>query len=210
MIKNIFINKQYNINTPILFEASCSGVQHLASITCDIDVARMVNVVNTKHAKSDFYQIAADFVINSINNMELNNEIKEKLKLIKITRSILKLPIMTISYNVGLAKMSKNLQDKMGKLVEIDNSIGTETKTATKNRDDINIILPLDSTDLGASPVSLKAVSAEKEQKLENSYGNKTIKIKINKEYSKIEEDLFLSPKEGGIFSTIIFKSVLS
>jgi DNA-dependent RNA polymerase len=31
-IKDIFIKKQYNINIPILFDASCSGVQHLASI----------------------------------------------------------------------------------------------------------------------------------------------------------------------------------
>ena len=66
----------------------------------------------------------------------------------------------------------------------------------------------MDSADLGANPASLKGVSAEKEQKLEKSSGNKTFKIKINKEHSKIEEDLFLSPKEWGIFSTIIFKSV--
>lgn len=99
---------------------------------------------------------------------------------------------MTISYNVGLAKMGQILLEKMGKLVEVDNLIGTETE----NRDDINIILPFDSLELGATPVSLKAVNAEKEKKLENSSSNKTFKIKINKEHYKIEEDLFLSPKE--------------
>lgn len=72
-IKDIFIKKQYNINIPILFDASCSGIQHLASIACDIKVAKLVNVVNTEHAKSDFYQIAANYVVNSINNMELKN-----------------------------------------------------------------------------------------------------------------------------------------
>ena len=111
---------------------------------------------------------------------------------------------MTISYNVGLAKMGQILLEKMGKLVEVDNLIGTETE----NRDDINIILPFDSPELGATPVSLKAVNAEKEKKLENSSSNKTFKIKINKEHYKIEEDLFLSPKEWGVFTTIIFKSV--
>jgi len=60
--------------------------------------------------------------------MELENEIKECLKLIKITRSILKVPILTLSSNVGLTKMSKNLLNKIGKLVEIDNLTGTETK----------------------------------------------------------------------------------
>ena len=189
-IKDIFIKKQYNINIPILFDASCSGVQHLASLANDLEVAKMVNVVSTEQARNDFYQIAANFVVDYINNMDLNNEIKEKLKLIKVTRSILKVPIMTISYNVGLEKMSKGLLNEMGKLVEIDNLIVKE------NREDINISLPMDSLDLGANPISLKGLSADKEQKLENSYANKTFKIKINKEHSKIEEDLFLSPKE--------------
>jgi DNA-directed RNA polymerase len=189
-IKDIIIKKQYNINIPILFDASCSGVQHLASIANDINVAKMVNVVSTEDTKNDFYQIAADYVVNYINNMDLNNEIKEKLKLITVNRSILKVPIMTISYNVGLAKMSKELQNKMGKLVEIDNLIVTE------NRDDINILSHMDSKELKATSFSIKGESAEKEQRLENRISNKKFKIKINKEYSKIEEDLFLSPKE--------------
>lgn len=196
-IKDIIINKQYYINIPILFDASCSGVQHLASIACDLKVARMVNVVNTKHVRSDFYQIAADYVVEMIKNMELDSDNKENLKLIKVTRSILKVPIMTISYNVGLTKMSKNLLSEMGKLVEIDkdNLIVTETE----NKNDININLHKDSPELAelvAIPVSLEGVRGEKETNLKNSSGNRTFKIKINKEQSKIEEDLFLSPKE--------------
>jgi len=201
-IKDIFIKKKYNINIPILFDASCSGIQHLASIACDLNVAKMVNVVSTQKAKNDFYQIAADNVENYINNLGINNEIKENLKLIKVTRSILKLPIMTISYNVGLAKMSKELLTKMGKLVEKDDLIVTE------NKDDTNIIRPMDLPELEATPFSLKDVSGEEEQRREDNYGNKTFKIKINKEHSKNEKDLFLSPKEWGFFSTIIFKCV--
>jgi DNA-directed RNA polymerase len=186
-IKKIYIKKESNINIPILFDASCSGVQHLASIACDIELAKMVNVVGTKHGRSDFYQIAADYVVKFIENMDLKPEIKEKLKLIKVTRSILKVPIMTISYNVGLDKMSKNLLVEMGKFIEIDNLI------VTKNRDDININLPMDPSELEATQGSLKDMSAEKEKNLEK---NKTFKIKINKKHSKIEEDLLLSPKE--------------
>jgi DNA-dependent RNA polymerase len=191
-IKDIIIKKQYNITIPILFDAirRSSGVQHLASIASDIKIAGMVNVVDTKQGRSDFYQIAADYVINTINNMELNNEIKEKLKLIKVTRSILKIPIMTISYNVGLAKMSKNLLDEMGKLVVIDNLINTE------NRDDININLPIDSNELETTKIPIKSVSGEKEKRLKKNYENKTFKIKINKEHSKTEEDLILDPKD--------------
>jgi hypothetical protein len=51
--------------------------------------------------------------------------------------------------------MSKELQNKMGKLVEIDIFIATE------NRDDINIPVYLGSPALGSanrSPISLKGV----------------------------------------------------
>ena len=150
----------------------------------------MVNVVSTEDTKNDFYQIAADYVIDYINNMDLNNEIKEKLKLISVNRSILKVPIMTISYNIGLAKMSKELQNKMGKLVEIDNLIVKE------NKNDINILLHVDSHDLEVEEMLGKTVDTEKEKKLKNSIANKIFKIKINKEYSKNGEDLFLSHKE--------------
>jgi DNA-directed RNA polymerase len=192
-LKSVIIYKESNINIPILFDASCSGVQHLASITYDLDVAKMVNVISSPEVKNDFYQIAADYVVHYIQtNPDLTDEIKEKLNLIKITRSILKLPIMTISYNIGLSKMSKELQNKMGKLVEIDDNLIVTEKE--KGFDDTN--LSIDSQELRADSLDLKALSEEKEQNLENSSGNKTLKFKINKEHSKTNEDLFLSPKE--------------
>jgi uncharacterized protein YggT (Ycf19 family) len=202
-LKDIFIKKQYNINIPILFDASCSGIQHLAGITCDLNVAKMVNVVSSTEHKSDFYQIAAEYVAKSINNLDLNNEIKEKLKLIKVTRSILKLPVMTITYNIGLEKMSKELLTKMGgKLVEKDDLIVTE------NREDTNRTLPMDLPELEAEPLSFLGETAETEHRSEYSSGKKTFQIQINKEHSKIDKDLFLSPKEWSIFAVIIFKCV--
>ena len=178
-IKDIVINKNNDINIPILFDASCSGIQHLSSLCNDINIAEMVNVVSTENCKNDFYQIAADYVIKYINDMPYfeNNDIKNNLMKIKINRSILKIPIMTISYNVGLEKMSKELLNKMGKIITINNIVITE------NDSKIDSIL-------------------DKEK------NNKLFKIKINKEYSMNNEDLILTPKEWGIFATIIYKSV--
>ena len=192
-LKDIIIYKDYNITIPILFDASCSGVQHLASITNDLELAKMVNVISSLNVKNDFYQIAADYVADYIQNTsEFTDEIKEKLNSIKITRAILKLPIMTISYNIGLSKMSQELQTKMGELVEIDGNLIVTEKD--KGFDDT--ILSIDSLELETDSLDSKALSEEKEQNLKNSYGNKTFKIKINKEYSKTNEDLFLTPKE--------------
>lgn len=87
----------------------------------------------------------------------------------------MKIPILTISYDVGLAKMSKSLLDVMGKLIKIDNIIYTE------NRDDININLSIYSNELVTTKIPVKGESDEKEKILENSYNNKTFKIKINK-----------------------------
>ena len=61
---------KYNkeIKIPILFDASCSGVQHLASLANDLTVAKMVNVVSDENCKNDFYKIAAEYVQNYIFN----------------------------------------------------------------------------------------------------------------------------------------------
>ena len=51
-----------------------------------------------------------------------------KFMSLDITREILKLPIMTISYNVGLSKMGNELLKKMGSIVRVNNLIETKFK----------------------------------------------------------------------------------
>lgn len=41
------------IGTPILFDCSCSGIQHLSALCSDITLAKMVNVVPAE-GRSDF------------------------------------------------------------------------------------------------------------------------------------------------------------
>jgi len=64
-LKDVIIHKkkQFISNIPILFDASCSGVQHLASIANDLTIAKRVNIISSPDVKNDFYQIAADYVV---------------------------------------------------------------------------------------------------------------------------------------------------
>jgi len=176
-IKDVVINKKNNsiFTIPILFDASCSGVQHLASLANDLTVAKMVNVVSEEKTRNDFYSLAADHVREYIANPEIkfNIEAKNKLMKIKVDRNILKLPVMTIAYNVGLENMGKELLNKMGKLVSINNLVEDNVDLSNINLLEFN-----------------KITTGRKGGK------NKLFLIKINKEYSKTNEDIHLTTQE--------------
>jgi len=176
-IKDVVINKKYNsiFTIPILFDASCSGVQHLASLANDLTVAKMVNVVSEEKTRNDFYSLAADHVREYIANPEIkfNIEAKNKLMKIKVDRNILKLPVMTIAYNVGLENMGKELLFKMGKLVSINNLVEDNVDLSNINLLEFNQITTGRKGGM-----------------------NKLFLIKINKEYSKTNEDIYLTTQE--------------
>lgn len=183
-IKEVVIKHNHNISLPILFDASSSGVQHLASLANDLTIAKMVNVVSSEETRNDFYSLAADYVRENILNIKPNNKISEDVKnnliKIKVNRSILKIPVMTISYNVGLAHMGKDLLQKMGSLVSVNKLVESNVDLEKiKLFDDIN----------------------------KNNI-NKLFLIKINKEFTTITDDLYITPKEWVLFASIIYKSV--
>jgi len=189
-IKNVVINNKNIVTLPILFDASCSGVQHLASLANDLTIAKIVNIVSDKKSKNDFYSLAANYVIEYISKIvpdnKMNSDVKNKLMNINVNRSILKIPVMTISYNVGLETMGKELLNKMGKLVSINNLV--------ENSVDLNNLFVLQQSN--------------KERKKFNNKSNNLFLIKINKDYSNSNEDLYLTPKEWGLFTSIIYKSI--
>ena len=78
-IKDYIVNKNYRFNIPILFDASCSGIQHLASLANDLSIAKMVNVVSTEDCRNDFYSIAAEYVNKHIKTMETSDNLQNNL-----------------------------------------------------------------------------------------------------------------------------------
>jgi DNA-directed RNA polymerase len=69
-----FIKEEKEIKTPILFDASCSGIQHLSALTKDIEIAKLVNLLDDENP-NDFYNYCIDLVIKFIvDNISLDNE----------------------------------------------------------------------------------------------------------------------------------------
>nr|QWO71439.1 RNA polymerase [Termitomyces sp. DKA64] len=118
--------------TPICFDATTSGFQHLAALFQDLDLAKASNVLNNieesnivekgesvgeleleqeleKVERGDVYQKVAQ-TVNEYIEKELKDEnLKNTLLKIDINRKLLKKPCMTVPYNVGLKTMHLDL-----------------------------------------------------------------------------------------------------
>lgn len=99
--------EEKQINTPILFDATCSGIQHLSALTTDIKLGQCVNLFPEENPQ-DFYQVCADYIIDFIDNLE-DIELKNKLSQIKIDRKFVKKPVMTIPYNISLEGLTDQI-----------------------------------------------------------------------------------------------------
>jgi DNA-directed RNA polymerase len=107
-------NPEHLSGLPVLFDCSCSGIQHLSTLCQDISLAKMVNVI-PEGDRADLYSIAADYVINEINtnNSPGISASRNDLNKLIINRDILKTPIMTISYNISLNGLTEQLINKL-------------------------------------------------------------------------------------------------
>nr|QWO71443.1 RNA polymerase [Termitomyces sp. T8] len=114
-----YIKYKKEIKLPILFDASCSGVQHLSALTTDKKIAQLVNLLNND-SPSDFYQYCIDEFIKVIYSIPDNGkliELKQKFLKLKITRKWLKNSIMTIPYNVTNIGIVEKLEKKFEKFL---------------------------------------------------------------------------------------------
>jgi len=105
-------------STPICFDATTSGFQHLAALFHDIEIANASNVINVNNTEKDdienvnpgdVYQKVANTAIELINKEVKDVDLKNKFLKININRKLLKKPCMTVPYNVGLQTMHKDL-----------------------------------------------------------------------------------------------------
>lgn len=112
----IFKDKKFN--TPISFDATCSGYQHLSGLFRDINLAYHSNVINPKQyndlksynidlideKQKDLYSEVRKPVEKIICEMKEGPTKDKFLKLI-IDRGLLKIVAMLLSYNAGLDKI---------------------------------------------------------------------------------------------------------
>lgn len=104
-----------NSKTPVLFDATCSGMQHLSALTTNLDLATLVNLTNND--LKDFYGHCAG-ILTQVIAQHPDKELRERLSMVKITRKLVKLPVMTIPYNIGLETLTEKITDKFKKRFE--------------------------------------------------------------------------------------------
>lgn len=66
----------------------------------------MVNVISSKQGKSDFYSIAAEYVMNLLSE----SQNYASLSRLSINRTIMKIPVMTIPYNISVSGVGDKLE----------------------------------------------------------------------------------------------------
>ena len=104
-------NPSDKVSNPILFDASCSGIQHIASLTLEKELASNVNVISESlqpkdDLPEDFYTYALSKITETLKNCDV-----PELREIKLTRKMIKRSVMTIPYNISMVGISEQLME---------------------------------------------------------------------------------------------------
>lgn len=108
-IESISKNTNFVLNNPILFDASCNGLQHLSALTREVSIATKTNLIsldNSPEIKNDFYEFVATMVQEVIDNHSNLN-----IRRLNITRDLIKKTVMTIPYNISIYGVKEQMRD---------------------------------------------------------------------------------------------------
>jgi DNA-directed RNA polymerase len=141
------------IYNPILFDASCNGIQHLASMTRDIELARKTNVLSPAPSVAcsacsaeqegsinieatppeDLYSYAAELVQKEL-------PLEGVYPQIKITRNFVKKSVMTIPYNISLIGVQNQIREHTKYIKELNKHIYVLPSEFSKEGKEIHLI----------------------------------------------------------------------
>ena len=147
-LKNIHDDPKYIVKLPVFLDATCSGIQHLATLLLDKELAKKVNLTpqtNSDNVQDIYSEIMVD-INKAINNYGILNPDFSSLADLKLTRDILKLSIMTKVYNVTKHGIASQLENKLQTIYVDSDSVsslvgGTNIKFSSSDNVNINNIL---------------------------------------------------------------------
>jgi hypothetical protein len=121
------------INNPILFDASCSGIQHISALTLDKELAKNSNLITDKIDPNT--ELPEDFYIFALNKIrdKLKNSHLEILRNIKLNRNIIKKSVMTIPYNISMTGIGDQIEEHLSKTWELSQYLYVIPESATVN-----------------------------------------------------------------------------
>jgi DNA-directed RNA polymerase len=108
---------EFKSSLSVYLDATCSGLQHLASMVKDENLSKYVNLAKSTCSNKpyDLYQIMADKVLQSINKLD----VKERVSFLElnINRKFVKTGIMTIPYGATITGISEQLKSQFFRVV---------------------------------------------------------------------------------------------
>ena len=107
----------YVCNLPIGLDGSCNGLQHLSAMLLDPYGAKNTNLVDAEKP-SDIYQIVADGVASEVHEDAKNGHESAKIWEGKVTRSVVKRNVMTVSYGATKYGMLEQLKEDLHKATD--------------------------------------------------------------------------------------------
>ena len=107
----------YPCHIPVSLDGSCNGLQHLSALALDTFGATNTNLVNADKP-SDIYQIVANAVAHDVAEDAKNWNELAQLWHGKISRSVVKRNVMTVSYGATRYGMLEQLKEDMHKATD--------------------------------------------------------------------------------------------
>ena len=116
-MRNYQLNNDYLVKLPVFLDATCSGIQHLAAMLQDINLGAHVNLLAKTEEEdvNDLYGTVVDPLNKAINKAGIENPLYSLLTNVKLTRKIIKTPIMTQVYSVTVKGIYRQLITKLRK-----------------------------------------------------------------------------------------------
>jgi DNA-dependent RNA polymerase len=122
-IREIEKDPNHLVNLPLFLDCTCSGIQHLAALMRDFQLASEVNLVpqDDNDVVSDIYNTLRIPINERIRNYGRENILYSSLANINLERKHVKPPIMTKTYNVTLTGITEQLISMFPKITKTIN-----------------------------------------------------------------------------------------
>jgi len=102
-MQQLYKDPKYPVAQQVFLDATCSGLQHISGVLHDATLGTFVNLRG--NTRNDLYQHMVDVV-----NKVLQSSENSKFRLLKLSRAILKNPIMCIPYAITVHGISDYLR----------------------------------------------------------------------------------------------------
>lgn len=121
LMRRLNTDSNYPVKLPIFLDATCSGIQHLGALIRDEDLADKVNLTfdesKIQTGPKDIYDILKEPINEEIRRTGGEESLYSNLEYINLTRKIVKIPIMTKTYNVSVMGIFFELKSATGLIV---------------------------------------------------------------------------------------------